>query len=105
MAIGYPRDMKATADYTSLELKEDIGAGNINLSHLLRKTIKEERLDGSVSKRLTSAQVMISRFVGSSPALGSVLTVQGLEPASNSVPPSLSAPPPLALCLSLKNKH
>ena len=32
-------------------------------------------------ERLTSAQVMISRFVGSSPASGSVLTAQSLEPA------------------------
>ena len=57
-------------------------------------------------KRLTSAQVMISWFVGSSSALGSVLTAQILEPASDSVSPSLSAPPPLVLCLclSLRNK-
>ena len=41
-------------------------------------------------KRLTSAQVMISRFMGSSPASGSVLTAQSLEPASDSVSPSLS---------------
>ena len=33
-------------------------------------------------KRPTSAQVMISRFMGSSPVLGSVLMAQGLEPAS-----------------------
>ena len=39
-----------------------------------------------------SAQVMISWFVGSSLALGSVL-----EPASDSVSPSCSAPPPLSL--------
>ena len=54
----------------------------------------------------TSAQVMISRSVGSSPASDSVLTAQSLEPASNPVSPSLSAPPPLSLCLtlSLKNK-
>ena len=58
-------------------------------------------------KRPTSAQVMISQFVGSSPASGSVLTARSLEPASDSVSPSLSAPPPLAfsLSLSLKNKH
>ena len=31
-------------------------------------------------KRPTSAQVMISRSVGSSPASGSVLTAQSLEP-------------------------
>ena len=56
--------------------------------------------------RPTSAQVMISRSVGSSPASGSVLTAQSLEPVSNPVSPSLSAPPPLSLCLtlSLKNK-
>ena len=48
-------------------------------------------------KRSTSAQVMISWFVGWSPASGSVLTAQSLEPASNSVSPSLSSPL-LALC-------
>ena len=49
----------------------------------------------------TSAQVMISRFVSSSPASGSVLTAQGLEPASDFVSPSLYAPPPLVHTLSL----
>ena len=47
-------------------------------------------------KRPTSAQVMISRFVSSSPTSGSVLTVQSLKPASDSVSPSLSAPTLLA---------
>ena len=56
-------------------------------------------------KRLTWVQFMNSWFVGSSPALGSVRTAQSLEPASGSVSPSLSAPPPLALCLSKINKH
>ena len=60
-------------------------------------------------KYLTSAQVMISEFVGSSSALGSVLTAQGLDPALDSMSPSLSAPPPLTLCLCLClskiNKH
>ena len=42
-------------------------------------------------KHLTSAQLMISRFVGSSPASGSVLTARSLEPASDSV----------CLCVSL----
>ena len=62
-------------------------------------------------KHLTSAQVMISWFVGSSLASGSVLTAQSLEPASDSLSPSLSAPPPshsiylpLSPSLSLKNK-
>ena len=55
--------------------------------------------------RPTSAQVMISQPVGSSPASGSVLTAQSLELVLDSVSPSLSLPPPpLVLCLSLKNK-
>ena len=49
----------------------------------------------------TSAQAMISQFVSSSPASGSVLTAWSLEPASDSGFPSLSALPLLALCLSL----
>ena len=54
-----------------------------------------------------SAPVMISRSMSLSPVSGSVLTAQSLEPASDSVPPSLSAPPPLMLCLSLSKiyKH
>ena len=56
-------------------------------------------------KCATSAQVMISQSVSSSPASGSVLTAQSLEPASDSVSPSL-CPSPIMLCLSLcvKNK-
>ena len=53
-------------------------------------------------KQPTSAQVMISQLRSSSPALGSLLTAQGLEPALDSVSPSLSAPP--LLDRSLKNK-
>ena len=52
-------------------------------------------------KHPTWTQVMISQFVGLSPMSGSVLTTQSLEPASDSVSPSLSAPTPLAVCLSL----
>ena len=55
-------------------------------------------------KCLTSAQVMISWFVSSSPMLGSVLTARSLEPALYSVSPSLSAPPLLVLCLSISQK-
>ena len=51
-------------------------------------------------KQPTSAQVMISWSVSSSPT-GSVLTAQGLEPVSDSVSPSLSDPPPFMLCLSV----
>ena len=53
-------------------------------------------------KGSTLAQVTISRFVGSSPATGPVLTTQSLEPALDSVAPPL--PFPLPLSLSLKNK-
>ena len=51
----------------------------------------------------TSAQVMISPFMSLSPASGSVLTAQSLEPALDSVSPSLSGPP--LLMLSKINKH
>ena len=56
-------------------------------------------------KRPTSTQVMTSQFVGSSPASGSVLTGWSLEPALDSVSPSLSLPlPALSLSLSLSQK-
>ena len=56
----------------------------------------------SVELPTTLAQVMISHSVSSSPASGPVLTAQSLEPALDSVSPSLSAPPPLMLCLQNK---
>ena len=56
-------------------------------------------------KRPTSAQVMISPCVSSSPASGSVLTAQSLEPVSDSVSPSLCPSPAHALSLSKINKH
>ena len=63
-------------------------------------------------KRPTLAQVMFLLFVSSSPALGSVLTAQSLEPALVSVSLSLclsvSLPLPLprsSLSVSLSNKH
>ena len=49
----------------------------------------------------TSGEVMISQFVSSSPASGSVLTAQSLEPASDSVSLSLSLCPSPAHTLSL----
>ena len=59
----------------------------------------------------TLAQVMTSQFLSSSPASGSMLTTRSLEPASDSVSPSLAAPPlaralslSVSLSLSLKNK-
>ena len=55
-------------------------------------------------EHLILAQVMISRFVGLSPASGSVLTAQSLEPASDSVSPCFSARLLLMFCLSLSLK-
>ena len=55
-------------------------------------------------KCLTLAQVTISESVSSSPVSGSVLIAQSLKSASDSVSPSLSAPPPLSLCLSYSQK-
>ena len=57
-------------------------------------------------KRPTSAQVVISWFVSSSPVSGSGMTAQSLEPVSDFVSPPLSAPLVLMLCvsLSLSNK-
>ena len=48
-------------------------------------------------KHPTSARVMISRFVSSSSASGSVLTARSLEPASDSVSLSLCPSPAHAL--------
>ena len=52
----------------------------------------------------TSAQVMISWFMSSSPVSGSMLTAQSLEPASDSVSP-LSALPLLTLSPSLSKTN
>ena len=54
-------------------------------------------------EQLTLAQVIIWQFVSSSPASGSVLTAQSLEPASDSVSPSLCPFPTLMFCLSKMN--
>ena len=51
----------------------------------------------------TLAQVMISQFVSSSPTSGSVPMAQSLEPALDSVSPSLSALPH-SCSVSLKKK-
>ena len=68
------------------------------------------KIDAKISRRgvwvaqlvkcWTSAQVIVSSFMGSIPGLGSVLTAQSLEPASDCVSP-LSTPPLFTLCVSL----
>ena len=52
---------------------------------------------GQSVEHLTSAQVMILRFMRSSPTSGSVLTAWSLKPVLNSVSPSLSLSLPLPL--------
>ena len=56
-------------------------------------------------EHLTLTQVTISQFMSLSPMLGSVLTAQSLEPASDSVSPSLSAPPQLACVRTLSHSQ
>ena len=53
-------------------------------------------------EHLTSAQVMISRFVGLSPTSGSVLTAQSLAPASDCVSLSLCTSSACTLSLSFQ---
>ena len=62
------------------------------------------RLGGAVGWASDFSQVTISRCVSSSPASGSGLMARSLEPVSDSVSPSLSAPPLLTLYLSLSQK-
>ena len=67
---------------------------SLSVSPLLVLSLSQNKFRGpwvaQSVKRPTSAQVMISHFMGSSPASGSVLTAQSLEPVSDSVSPSLS---------------
>ena len=73
----------------------------VNLNKLQINNKNQDTWVAQSVKHPTSVQVMISQFVSLSPVLGSVLTAQSLEPAADSVSPSLSAPPSLVLCLSL----
>ena len=84
---------------------------SVNLLKVIENTLKMWNFRGTwVAQEVehpTSAWVMISRFVGPSPTSGSVLTVQSLEPALDSVSPPLSAPPrscSVSLCLSIINQ-
>ena len=117
---GHPPVCTGTAVWAhknvgSLEEKGDPGQTRVRLSVLAYRPYQQLLLRGSCKnpllwgawvaqsvKRPTSAWVVISRFVGSSPTSGYVLTARSLEPASDSVSPLLSAPSPLMLCLSQK---
>ena len=71
------------------------------VSSVLQKGMSRGSRAAQLVKRPTSAQVMISWSVGSSPASGSVLTARTLEPTSDSVSPSLSLPLPCSFSLAL----
>ena len=106
----------ATAENTmevAQEIKNRTTLGCSNFSTVLNIYSKKKQTNKQTNKnpratwmaqsvkRLISAQVMISRFVSSNPILSSVLRAQSLELTSDSVSPSLSAPPPLMLCFSV----
>ena len=78
---------------------------NTFFSILFKKKNERGAWVAQLVERPTLAQVMISQFVSSSPASGSVLIAQSLEPALDSGSPSVTGPPLLMLCLSLKNKN
>ena len=86
----------------------DLGVVSLIPTSNIQITLKKIRCWGTwvaqLVKRPTLAQFMISLSVSSSPASGSVLTAQNLDPASDSVSPSLSDPPTFMLCLSLSQK-
>ena len=78
----------------------------IGILPLLKKKCNRGAWVAQSVKCLTLAQVMISQLMGSSPVLGSVLTAQSLEPASDSVSPPLSfslCPPLITLSQKVKN--
>ena len=83
----------------TLDLRARSSSAALGLEFTLRKKTRDSWVAQSV-KCPTSAQVMISQFMSLSLALGSVLTAQSLEPASDSMSPSLSLPPSLTHSLS-----
>ena len=94
----------ATLNHKVMNSSPHVGHGAY-LKKKKKKRKEKGRLGGSV-KHLTSAQVMISQLVSSSPVSGCVLTARSLEPASDSVSHSLSLPLPRSHSVSLsKNKH
>ena len=74
------------------------------VDHPLKNSFWQGRLGGAVGCASDFSQVTISRSGSSSPASGSGLMARSLEPVSDSVSPTLSAPPPFMFCLCPKNK-
>ena len=97
---------KLFLDLNTAVLQEILGGARIQLSKaMLKLVLPRAAWVAQLVKCLTSAQVTISQFMGLSPMSGSVLTARSWEPAADSASPSISAPPPLVLCLSLSHKN
>ena len=105
MKVGRMRGQEAPTSSYKISMSRDVMCSTVTLVNNLHCNFESCSEEGTwvaqSVKRLTSAQVMISYLVGSSPALGSVLTAQSLEPVSDSVSPLSLLFPPLTLCLSL----
>ena len=97
MKVGTDTSYLSYSQFSTVLMSEQI-------SPSLKVSVRGAWVAQSV-KRPNSARVMIPWFVGSSPASGSVLTAQSLEPALDSVCVSLSAPLPLVFSLSLCQKR
>ena len=86
----------------NVQVLVDKQKANYRFKYGNRKQMIRENLGGAwvaqSVEHLTLAQVTVSRFVGSSPMSGSVLTARSLKPALD----SLSAPPLFTFCLSQK---
>ena len=105
--------MAQSVERPTLDFSSGHDPGVVGSSPMSGSALSTEAAEDSLSRgawvaqsvqRPTSAQVMISWSMSSSPASGSVLTAQSLEPVSDSVSPSLSDPPLFMLCLSLSQK-
>ena len=102
---GIPEEKEEVPSGVGRQRQQDILDGAGSTEELVFKTKYGGPWVAQSVGQPASAEVMICQSVSSSPASGSVLTAQSLEPASDSVSPSFSAPPPLVLCLSKINKH
>uniref|UniRef100_A0A8C9M6Y3 Uncharacterized protein n=1 Tax=Panthera tigris altaica TaxID=74533 RepID=A0A8C9M6Y3_PANTA len=80
-----------TGTQASEDVKDIFARARNGKYRLLKISVENEKL-------------VIGSYSHSSPASGSGLMAQSLEPVSDSVSPSLSAPPPFMLCLSLSQK-
>ena len=93
-------DLSSGPDLRVVTSRPALGSA-LGMKPTLKKNVRGAWVAQSV-ECMTSAQGMISWFVGLSPMSVSVLTAQSLEPASYSVSPSLSATSLLVLSLSQK---